>query len=76
MLIYLHFNDDVVSPKKVLPNSVHIMDDVICENQSIIWEYFSRGKYNKVVIFYLAQNCLKVPKQLMCDNANLIVLFK
>jgi hypothetical protein len=69
-------NDAVISPENVLPNSVFIMDDVIGEQQNIIREYFSRGRHNKVDIFYLAQSYSKVPKQLIRDNANLIVLFK
>jgi len=69
-------NDKVITPEKVLPNSIFIMDDVIGEQQSIIREYFSRGRHNKVDIFYLAQSYSKVPKQLIRDNANLIVLFK
>lgn len=52
------------------------MDDVIGEHQGVIREYFSRGRHNKVDIFYLAQSYSKVPKQLIRDNANLIVLFK
>ncbi|VVC38052.1 P-loop containing nucleoside triphosphate hydrolase [Cinara cedri] len=69
-------NDKVISPEKVLPNSVFIMDDVIGEQQAVIREYFSRGRHNNVDIFYLAQSYSKVPKQLIRDNANLIVLFK
>jgi len=69
-------NDTVISPEKVLPNSIFIMDDVIGEHQHVIREYFSRGRHNKIDIFYLAQSYSKVPKQLIRDNANLIVLFK
>jgi len=69
-------NDKVLAPEKVLPNSVFVMDDVIGEHQGVIREYFSRGRHNKVDIFYLAQSYSKVPKQLIRDNANLIVLFK
>jgi hypothetical protein len=77
MNIFTFFeNEAVISPEKVLPNSIFIMDDVITENQSVIREYFSRGRHNKVDIFYLAQSYSKVPKQLIRDNANLIVLFK
>ena len=52
------------------------MDDVIGEQQNVIREFFSRGRHNKIDIFYLAQSYSKVPKQLIRDNANLIVLFK
>ena len=69
-------NDKVISPEKVLSNSIFIMDDVIGEQQAVIREYFSRGRHNNVDIFYLAQSYSKVPKQLIRDNANLIVLFK
>lgn len=69
-------NDKVIPPEKVLPNSVFIMDDVIGEQQGVIRDYFSRGRHNNVDIFYLAQSYSKVPKQLIRDNANLIVLFK
>jgi len=69
-------NDKVISPEKVLPNSIFIMDDVLGENQQVIREFFARGRHNKIDIFYLAQSYSKVPKQLIRDNANLIVLFK
>lgn len=71
-----HENERVISPEKILPNSVFIMDDVISENQCIIREYFSRGRHSGVDIFYLAQSYSKIPKQLVRDNANVIVLFK
>jgi len=69
-------NDKVISPEKVLLNSIFIMDDVIGEHQQVIREFFCRGRHNKIDIFYLAQSYSKVPKQLIRDNANLIVLFK
>lgn len=69
-------NEKVIPPEQVLPNSVFIMDDVIGEHQGVIREYFSRGRHNKIDIFYLAQSYSKIPKQLIRDNSNLIVLFK
>ncbi|KAF0745134.1 tigger transposable element-derived protein 4-like [Aphis craccivora] len=69
-------NDKVIPPEKVLSNSIFILDDVIGEHQNVIRDYFSRGRHNKIDIFYLAQSYSKVPKQLIRDNANLIVLFK
>jgi len=75
--MYMFFdNESVIPPEKVSPNSVFIMDDVIGDNQDIIRDYFTRGRHNKIDIFYLAQTYSKVPKQLIRDNANLIVLFK
>jgi len=75
--MYTFFDkDNVIPPENVLPNSVFIMDDVINENQDVIRDYFTRGRHNKIDIFYLAQSYSKVPKQLVRDNTNLIVLFK
>jgi len=68
--------DNVIPPEEVLPNSIFIMDDVINEKQNVIRDYFTRGRHNKIDIFYLAQSYSKVPKQLIRDNTNLIVLFK
>lgn len=42
----------------------------------LLENFFPRGRHNKVDIFYLAQSYSKVPKQLIRDNSNLIVLFK
>lgn len=75
--MYTFFDkDNVIPPEEVLPNSVFIMDDVINEKQNVIRDYFTRGRHNKIDIFYLAQSYSKVPKQLIRDNANLLVLFK
>ncbi|KAF0703958.1 tigger transposable element-derived protein 4-like [Aphis craccivora] len=38
--------------------------------------YFSRSRHNLIDVCYLAQIYSKVPKQLLRDNANFIVLFK
>ncbi|KAL4119497.1 hypothetical protein QTP88_012309 [Uroleucon formosanum] len=69
-------NEQVIEPEKALPNSVFIFEDIITENQKIARTYFSRGRHNLIDVFYLAQSYSKVPKQLLRDNANFIVLFK
>ena len=75
-LFTFYENEQVIEPEKALPNSVFIFDDIITENQTIARTYFSRGRHNLVDVFYLAQSYSKVPKQLLRDNANFIVLFK
>ncbi|KAL4092441.1 hypothetical protein QTP88_026942 [Uroleucon formosanum] len=75
-LFTFYENEQVIEPEKALPNSVFIFDDIITENQKIARTYFSRGRHNLVDVFYLAQSYSKVPKQLLRDNANFIVLFK
>jgi len=67
-------NSDIVSPSKAVPNS--IFDDVACNEQDAIREYFSRGWHADVDFFYLCQTYAKIPKHLIRDNANLLILFK
>ena len=69
-------NEEIVSPSKALPNSIFIFDDVSLSNQKIIQEYYSMGRHSAVDCFYLTQSYSKVPKQLIRDNVNLIILFK
>lgn len=69
-------NEDVCSPNQARPNSVFIFDDVACDKQNNIREYFSMGRHKNIDCFYLCQTYSKIPKQLIRDNANLIVVFK
>lgn len=71
-----HANNDVLSPQSAKPNSVIIFDDVASEKQNNIRDYFAMGRHKFVDCFYLNQTYTKIPKQLVRDNANLIVLFK
>lgn len=69
-------NAEIVEPNEAKPNSVFIFDDVICEKQNVIRSYFSMGRHRNVDCFYLAQTYSRVPKQLVRDNANFIIMFK
>jgi len=69
-------NEAVISPEKALPNSVFLFDDVILQNQSIIRSFYTRSRHNLIDVFYLGQSYSRIPKQLIRDNANFIVLFK
>jgi len=69
-------NCDVMPPCEALPNSIFIFDDVVCDKQNVIREYFSMGRHSKVDCFYLCQTYARIPKHLIRDNANLIILFK
>lgn len=71
-----HENENILSPEKAMPNSIIIFDDVACGNQSSIRDYFAMGRHKNIDSFYLNQTYTKVPKQLVRDNANLIILFK
>lgn len=69
-------NDEVLHPAEINPNSVMIFDDVACEKQKNIKNYFSMGRHNNVDTFYICQTYSYIPKQLVRDNANFIILFK
>lgn len=69
-------NDEVLHPSEIIPNSIMIFDDVACEKQQNIKNYFSMGRHNNIDTFYICQTYSYVPKQLVRDNANFIVLFK
>ena len=69
-------NCDVVPPSEALPNSIFIFDDVVCDKQDTIREYFSMGRHSMVDCFYLCQTYARIPKHLIRDNTNLLILFK
>lgn len=66
----------VLKPDEVKRNSVCIFDDVITDNQSPIRDFFAMGRHRGLDVFYLAQTYSRIPKQLVRDNANMIILFK
>ena len=69
-------NANVKHPSEAKPNSLMIFDDVSTENQKNIRNYFAMGRHNNIDSFYLGQTYSKIPKQLIRDNCNLLVLFK
>lgn len=75
---YYTFSDknEVISPQEALNNSVIIFDDVSMEDQEPIRLHFSMGRHKGLDCFYLCQTYSKIPKQLVRDNANFIILFK
>lgn len=66
----------ILPPMEAKPNSVIIFDDVACHSQSVIRDYFCFGRHRNIDCFYLCQTYSSIPKQLVRDNANLIVVFK
>lgn len=75
---YFPFNDheEVIPPEKARPNSIMIFDDVACEKQDNIRAFFCMGRHRDVDCFYLCQTYARIPKHLVRDNANLLVLFR
>jgi hypothetical protein len=66
-------NEDITDVKR---NSVFIFDDVACDKQDKIRSYFCMGRHSDVDSFYLTQTYARIPKHLVRDNANVIILFK
>ena len=69
-------NREVVPPDEALPDSVFVFDDVACDKQDRMREYFSMGRHSNIDCFYLCQTYAKIPKHLVRDNANLLILFR
>ena len=68
--------EQVISTDKALPNSIIIFDDVSCEKQDNMKAYFCMGRHKSVDCFYLCQSYAQVPKHLIRDNVNFMVIFR
>jgi hypothetical protein len=68
--------NEVLPTEDARQNSVFIFDDVICDKQENMKNYFSMGRHKCIDCFYLCQTYAKVPKHLIRDNANVIIIFK
>lgn len=71
-----HDGAEIIQPRDAKCNSVIIFDDVVCDSQSIIRDYFCFGRHRNIDCFYLCQTYSSIPKQLIRDNANLIIIFQ
>lgn len=69
-------DDDIVASNDVKPNSLIIFDDIVCCNQNLMREYFCFGRHKNTDCFYLCQTYSSIPKQLIRDNANMLVIFQ
>lgn len=70
-------SEEIMCPTEANPYSVFIFDDVsLKRGVSKIRDYFSLGRHAAVDSFFLCQTYSSIPKQLIRDNANLIILFK
>ena len=69
-------NAEIVPTRDARPDSIFVFDDVACNEQNAICEYFSMGRHAKVDCFYLCQSYARIPKHLIRDNANFLMLFK
>lgn len=75
---YFTFSDceQVISPDEAMPNSVMIFDDIACEKQNALRAFFCMGRHKMVDSFYLCQSYAQIPKHMVRDNANFLVIFQ
>lgn len=75
---YFPFGDatSVISPEEAKPNSLMIFDDIACEKHDHIRAYFTMGRHKQIDSIYLGQTYSKIPKQLIRDNTNFLVIFQ
>lgn len=69
-------NTDVIPPNESKRNSIFIFDDIACEKQDNVRAYFCMGRHNNVDSFYLGQSYTRIPKHLIRDNTNFLIVFK
>lgn len=69
---------EIMNPSALDKSKNHIMvfDDVMMEDQSVIKDYFCRGRHSNVNVFYLCQSLHKIAKHCIRENANIFILFK
>ena len=68
--------EHVPDPRELSSEKKNLMvfDDLLLEKQSTCESYYVKGRHSNVDCFYLAQNCFKLPRQTIRENANLICL--
>lgn len=69
-------NSEVISPEEAKSDSVFIFDDIASEKQENIRSYFCMGRHHNIDSFYLCQTYTRIPKHLIRDNANFLIIFK
>lgn len=69
-------NEDIPPPDQVKGSSIMVFDDVACERQHMVREFFCMGRHFDIDSFYLCQSYSQIPKHLVRDNLNLLVLFQ
>ena len=67
-------NEEVLDPTEARKNSVFIFDDVACDKQDKIRQFFSMGRHSSVDCFYLCQSYTRIGKHLIRDNSNVLVI--
>lgn len=75
---YYPYSDatEIIPPLQAKENSIFIFDDVPCDKQNTMREFFSMGRHKNLDCLFLIQSYAKTSKHLLRDNTNCLILFK
>ena len=51
--------EKIINPSQAKPHSIFIFDDVACNKQDVMREYFSMGRHNNINFFTYVKRMLK-----------------
>ena len=72
-------SESPIVPEDCEKFSTIIFDDIYGsgeKNHDIVRQFFSRGRHRALNCYYIGQSYCKIPRHLIRDNANFIILFK
>lgn len=69
-------NASVISPAVAKPHSIMIFDDIAFKKHDNLRNFFTMGRHNNIDTFFLGQIYSRIPKQLIRDNTNFLIIFK
>jgi hypothetical protein len=69
--------ENLISVDECEPDSLVVFDDCVNSNhQSLIKDFYVRGRHKNISTTYLTQNYIKVDRQLIRTNLNYLCIFK
>lgn len=70
-------SDEAIPPlHEIKQHSIIVFDDVTTEKQTEIKNIFSAGRHKNLEPFYLSQTYTAIPKHLLRDNLNFLIIFR
>ena len=66
------------NPEDLTPNRHHliIFDDCLLQDQTVIKQFFTRGRHSNADVIYLSQSYFTVDRRLIRGNCNMFFLFR
>jgi len=68
---------ELAAPEDLDPSyrNLVVFDDVLLDKQNNIERYFAQGRHSNADVFYCSQSYTRVPKQVVRDNSNVLIIF-